>query len=70
MDPFISQDPISVKSCTSYFIKFTFCPILWSFKLQSEMALSTTEAEYIAMSHATRDLLPLRDLLHEFYGHL
>jgi hypothetical protein len=28
--------------------------------------LSTTEAEYIALSQATRDLIPLRDLLHEF----
>jgi hypothetical protein len=39
---------------------------LWSSKLQSKLALSTTEAEYIALSQATRDLIPMRALLHEF----
>jgi hypothetical protein len=39
---------------------------LWSSKLQTEIALSTTEAEYIAMSQAARDLIPMRALLQEF----
>ena len=34
-------------------------------RLQSEIALSTTEAEYIALSTAMRDLLPTRALLKE-----
>jgi hypothetical protein len=41
------------------------CPIQWSSKLQTEIALSTTEAEYIALSQAMRELLPLRRLLLE-----
>jgi hypothetical protein len=61
-----SQSPSSVKSRTGYIITFASCPVLWSSKLQTEVALSTTEAEYIAMSQATRDLIPLRDLLVEF----
>jgi hypothetical protein len=58
--------PISVKSCTGYVITFANCPIFWSSKLQTEVALSTTEAEYIVMSQAARDLIPMKDLLSEF----
>jgi hypothetical protein len=39
--------------------------VLWSSKLQTEIALSTTDAEYIALSQATRDLIPMQSLLHE-----
>jgi len=64
--PSTTADPISVKSRTGYVITFASCPLLWTSKLQSEIALSTTEAEYIALSQATRDLIPLRALLKEF----
>jgi len=64
--PSIADDPVSVKSRTGYVITFANCPILWSSKLQTEVALSTTEAEYIALSQATRDLIPMKDLLSEF----
>ena len=48
----------SVLSRTGYMITYCGCPIHWASKLQSEIALSTTEAEYIALSMATRELLP------------
>jgi len=64
--PIIADDPISVKSCTGYVITFAHCPIFWSSKLQTEVALSTTEAEYVAMSQAARDLIQMKDLLSEF----
>jgi hypothetical protein len=64
--PSIADDPISIKSHTGYIITFANCPILWSSKLQTEVALSTTEAEYIALSQATRDLIPMKALLSEF----
>ena len=38
---------------------------MWVSKLQSEIALSTLEAKYIAMSTAMRDLLPMRGLVKE-----
>jgi hypothetical protein len=60
-----SELPSSVKSRTSYVITFASCLVLWFSKLQSEVALSTTEAEYIALSQSTRDLIPMRGLLHE-----
>jgi hypothetical protein len=48
----------SVLSCTGYVITFCGCPVIWASKLHSEIALSTIESEYIALSTATRDLLP------------
>jgi hypothetical protein len=44
---------------------FAGCPILWSSKLQSEIALSTTEAEYIALSQAMRDLILMQTIMRE-----
>jgi hypothetical protein len=38
-------------------------PISWASKLQSQIALSTTKAEYIAMSQALRDIIPIMNLL-------
>jgi hypothetical protein len=35
-------------------------PIYWSSKLQTKIALSSTEAEYIALSQCCRALLPMR----------
>jgi hypothetical protein len=59
------QDPASVKSRTGYVILFANCQLLWASKLQSEVALSTTEAEYIAISLAMRNLIPLQSLLQD-----
>ena len=36
-----------VLSCTGFVIMCAGCPVTWSSKLQTEIALSTTEAEYI-----------------------
>jgi hypothetical protein len=54
------QDPVCVKSRTGYVMTLGGCPIHWNTKLQTEIALSTTEAEYIALSQAMRELIPLR----------
>lgn len=59
------QDAVSVKSRTGYVLTLGNCPVIWVSKLQTEIALSTTEAEYIALSQAMRDLLPMRELLIE-----
>ena len=60
-----SEEPSSVMSRTGYLIKYADCPIIWCSKLQSEIALSTTESEYIALSQSLRDALPLVELLKE-----
>jgi hypothetical protein len=65
-----AQDPVCVKSRTGYVMTLGDCPISWSSKLQTEIALSTTEAEYIALSASMRELLPLRRLITEIADHM
>jgi len=55
----------SVLSRSGFIIKYASCPIAWSSKLQSEIALSTTEAEYISLSQSLRDLIPLHNIFNE-----
>ena len=60
-----SQDPHCVRSRTGYVITLANCPILWSSKLQTEIALSTMEAKYVALSTSCKDLFPIIDLTTE-----
>jgi hypothetical protein len=60
-----SQDPICVKSRTGFVITLGGAPVVWVSKLQTEIALSTLESEYIALSYAMRTLLPMRLLIEE-----
>ena len=60
-----SDDPGSVKSRSGFVILYAGCPIAWQSKLQTEIALSTTESEYISLSQATRSLLFLLELFKE-----
>jgi len=46
------QDPICVKSRTGYILIFTGCPLVWTSRLQTEIAVSTLEAKYIALSQS------------------
>jgi len=58
-------DPMTSKSRTGFVIMYAGCPLTWASRMQTETALSTTEAEYMALSENTRTLLPLMDLLEE-----
>ena len=51
------EDAITAKSRTGYIITFMGYAITWNSKLQTQIALSTTEAEYIAMSMAMREVI-------------
>ena len=59
------DEPTSVMSRTGYVITYANCPIIWASKLQTEVTLSTTEAEYVALSQAMREAVPLTHLLDE-----
>jgi hypothetical protein len=50
---------------TGYVIQYAGCPIYWQGKLQTEIALSTAEAKYIALSQALRETLPMTNLMKE-----
>ena len=63
------DDPTNCKSRTGFIIKFANCPIQWSSKQQELIALSTVEAEYIALSQATRQVLFILHLLEELKQH-
>ena len=60
-----AKDPICVRSRSGFVITLGGTPVLWSSKLQTEITLSTTESEYVALSTAMRSLLPLRQLVFE-----
>ena len=51
--------------CTDYVICYAGCPMFWQSKLQTEIALLTAEAEYIALSQALRETLPMSNLIRE-----
>ena len=58
-------NPECVLSRTGFVIMYAGCPLTWSSKLQTEIALSTTESEYIALSQAMRETIPFMNLMME-----
>ncbi len=60
-----AENADNVLSRTGYILMYANCPILWVSRLQMEIALSTAEAEYIALSQSLRDVIPLITLLKE-----
>jgi hypothetical protein len=55
--------PSTAKSQSGWIIFYSGCPVSWASKLQSQIALSSTEAEYIAMSQALHDIISIMNLL-------
>lgn len=53
------------KSVTGYFIMFSNCPIMWCCNKQKCIALSSTEAEIIALCKGLQDLLWIKDVVSE-----
>jgi len=60
-----SSDPNTARSRMGYVITYAGYPMHWTSKMQTEKAMSTTEAEYIALSQATREVLPIIWLMEE-----
>ena len=55
------QDPSSAKSRTGYIFTLGGNPIHWVSKLQTCIALSSVESEYVALSTALREFIPMRN---------
>ena len=53
------------KSTSAYVFLFAGGPVNWSSKTQSRITQSTTEAEYMALNHAGREAVWLRNLSRE-----
>ena len=47
-----ADDPNTARSRMGYVITYAGCPMHWASKMQTEIALSSTEAEYIALSQS------------------
>jgi hypothetical protein len=62
-DPGVPLNTDNDYSRTGYAIQYAGCPIYWQSKLQTEIALSTAEAEYIALSQALKETLPMTNLM-------
>ena len=60
-----ASNPDTARSRTGFVISYANCPITWQSRMQTEIALSSTEAEYIALSQAMREVLPLIALMKE-----
>ena len=56
-------DPTSVKSRSGFLFMLGGCPISWTNRLQSEIALSTMESKYVAMNMAMKDLILLQRIV-------
>ena len=62
---FAAVDPSTAKSQSEWIIFYAGCPISRASKHQLQVALSTTEAKYIAMSQSLRDIIQVMNLLQE-----
>jgi Reverse transcriptase (RNA-dependent DNA polymerase) len=68
-DPEIADnDSSTANSRHGYVLKYCGMPILWASQLQSICALSSTEAEYVALSRSVQDSLLCIRLLQEMKG--
>jgi hypothetical protein len=60
-----TEDSTTAKSRTAYIVMYAACPIVWASKMHTDIALSTTESEYSALSEAAREVLWLMGLMTE-----
>jgi hypothetical protein len=59
------DDPTTAHSRTGYLGMYAGCPIIWASQLQPEIAKSVTESEYISLSQALRQTIPLMRFVKE-----
>jgi hypothetical protein len=55
----------NVLSQTGFVICYVNCPLIWCSELQTEIALSNAETEYITIVHALWDTIPVQNLVKE-----
>ena len=60
-----ASNPTDRKSTTGYFVKSASAPVIWVSRAQKTVALSSTEAEYMALSDCSRQVTWIHQLLGE-----
>ena len=68
-DPNDVQNLDTAKSRHGYSISYAGCPICWKSQLQPHIALSSSESEYIGLSSALQEAIPIMNLLNEMHHH-
>jgi hypothetical protein len=63
------KDRDTARSRHGYIVMYEGCPVIWKSQLQTEIALSSTESEYIGLSYALREVIPIKELLTEMKNH-
>jgi hypothetical protein len=59
------DDPDTARSRSGYIISYLGIPIVWKSLLQTEIALSSCESEYVCLSQAARKAIPIIELVQE-----
>ena len=59
----------TARSRHGYIISYKGCPIIWKSQMQTEIALSSTESEYMGLSYALREAIPIMGILKEMQMH-
>jgi hypothetical protein len=62
-----SEDSNTARSRSGSLVKYANCPLMWGSRMQTEIALSSTESDYISLSQSLRDVLPLIRLINELH---
>ena len=59
------KDRDTARSRHGYIINFEGCPIIWKSQMQTEICMSSTESEYVGLSYALREVIPIIELMKE-----
>ena len=59
------SNPEAILSRTGFVISYAGCPMYWCSRIQTEICLRTTEAEYVYLSMKMREVLPFLNLMGE-----
>lgn len=57
------------RSYTGYFFKLANAAVIWSSRKQKSITLSSTEAEYVSLSEAAKEVMHFKKFLEEVLGH-
>lgn len=63
-----ANDEVDRKSYTGFVVKVGNCAVFWESRKQKTVALSSTEAEYLALSDVGREIYFIRNLTNEIIG--
>jgi hypothetical protein len=64
-----ASHPSTARSRSGYIIAYVGYPIIWKSKMQTIVALSSTESQYLALSAALREVIYMQQMIREMRVH-